>query len=175
LLLVLAVFVLAGAAAAAGVLADRSAAGPFRPAAHSQARELLNQLVLPPDAQRLRVAPHGDGGLLHQPGSTVGARQFLDAHRIWRVRETVSGTASIIERHLPAGAHWAQRGSAGGPGVPYDNEEDAYSLPTSGSMSISRLSLDLVALPPGWTGIRADVQIGRCPCLHFGSAVTADR
>ena len=167
MLLVLAVVVLAGAAAAAGLLVDRSVAGPFRPAARRQARQMLNQLVLPPGAQRLRVAPRGDGGLLHAPGSTVGARQFLDAHRIWRVRETLSSAASIIERHLPQGAHWAQRGSAGGRGIPDGNEEDAYSLPTSGGMSISRLSLDFVALPHGWTDIRADAQIGRCPCLHF--------
>jgi hypothetical protein len=51
--------------------------------------------------------------------------------------------------------------------MPAGNEEDAYSLPTSGGMSIRRLSLDFVVLPHGWTGIRADVQIGRCPCLHF--------
>jgi hypothetical protein len=161
-----AVLALAGAAAAAGLLAAGSAARPFGQVAHRQARQLLDQLVLPPGAQRLRVAPHGDGGLLHEPGSIPGALQLVDLDRIWRVHRTVSNTVSAFEHHLPTGAHWDERGSGGGPGMPNDNEEDAYVLPTSEGVSIRRLSLDFVSMPHGWTGIRADAQIGKGIVRH---------
>lgn len=150
---------------AAGVLARGSAAGPFGPVARRDARGLLGQLRLPPGAQRLRVAPRSDGRLLHQPQATPGARQIIDLHRIWRVRGTLFSTKHLVERSLPRDAHWDQRGSAGGPGIP-PNDLDAYYLPASGRISVFFLDLAFVSLPHGWTGIRADALVGRCPCVH---------
>lgn len=167
LLLVPAVLVLIGAAAAAGVLASRSAAGPFRPAAHRQARQLLNQLILPPGAQRLPVAPPGDGSLLHRAQSIPAASRLVDLHRIWRVRSSYSGTTAFVENHLPRGAHGdVGGGTVGGPGIPPNNQDFSYSMPTHGGMSVTWLDLTFVALPHGWTGIRADALVGRCPCLR---------
>jgi hypothetical protein len=166
-LLVIAVVVLVGAAATAGVLAGRSAAGPFRPAAHKQARQLLNQLALPPGAQRLSVAPRGDGSLLRQAQSIPSASQLIDLHRIWRVHRASSSTASFVEHHLPRGAHGEITGGAvGGPGIPPNNQEFSYSMPTRAGLSVTWLDLTFVALPQGWTGIRADALVGRCPCLR---------
>jgi len=54
----------------------------------------------------------------------------LNLHRLWRVRSTLPGAASFVEKRLPPGAHREQRGSH------------------------------------GWTGIRADAIVGRCPCFH---------
>lgn len=160
-----AALVVIGAAIAAGVLARGSAAGPFGPIARRNARERLDQLVLPPGAQRLRVAPRRDGRLLHEPQATPGARQIIDLHRIWRVRGTLPSTTHFVEKRLPRVAHWEQRGSAGGPGTP-PNELDAYYLPTGGGISVFFLDLAFVSLPHGWTGIRADALVGRCPCVH---------
>jgi hypothetical protein len=108
-----AVLVLVGAAIGAGVLARGSAAGPFGPVAHRRARELLSQLVLPPGAKRLRVAPRGDGGLLHQPQATPGVRQLIDLDRIWRVRRTLSNTTSFLANHLPRDARGESVGGRG--------------------------------------------------------------
>ncbi len=141
------------------------AAGPFGPAARRSARELLGQLVLPPGAQRLPFAPRGDGSLLHQPQATPGVRQLVAVHRIWRVPRTLSSARSFVEVRLHRGAHWAQRGSAGGPGTP-PNELDTYSMPTGGRVSVFFLDLAFVSLPHGWTGIRADALIGSGPLLR---------
>ncbi len=145
---------------------SKPTAGPFGQVARKQARQLLNQLVLPSGSQPLRVAPRGDGGLLSQAQSTPGARQLIDLHRIWRVRRTLSSTASFVEGHLPRDAHGEVIGGvAGGAGIP-DNRDDSYSLPNSGRIFIRWLSLVFVSLPYGWTGIRADAQIGRGPLTH---------
>jgi hypothetical protein len=167
LLLAAAVIAFVGTAAAAGLLASHSAAGPFRPAARRQARQLLDQLVLPPGAQRLRVPPRGDGGLLHQAQSIPGASQLIDLHRIWRVRSAYSATTSFVENHLPSAAHAeVTGGAAGGPGIPPNNQEFSYSIPPRAGMSVIWLDLTLVALPHGGKGIRADALVGRCPCIR---------
>jgi hypothetical protein len=163
-LLILAVLVLAGAGGAAGLLAGRSAAGPFEPIARAQARRLLRQVVVPAGAQRLRVARHADG-MLKQAQSTPGARQLVDLHRIWRVHSTLAGAASFVESRLPSGATRESSASAGGPGVP-PNEDSSYSLPTSHGMSVRWIGLVFVSLPHGWTGIRADAQVGRGVIRH---------
>jgi hypothetical protein len=163
--LILLVLVLAGAAIAAGVLAGGQATGTFGPP-RRRAHQLLSQLVLPPGAQRLHAAPRGDGGLLRQAQSVPGARQLIDLHRIWRVHRAYSGVTSFVENRLPPDAQGQVRGGAGGPGVPYDNEDDSYSLPT-GRGSVFWLDLTFVALPHGWTGVRADALIGSWPCVQF--------
>jgi hypothetical protein len=167
-LLIVVALVLAGAATAAGVLAGGSPAGPFGQVARSRARQLLNQLVLPPGAQRLRVPPRGDGGLLDQAQSIPGARQLIDLHRIWRVHRTIFSTTSFVENHLPRDAHGEGSGAAGGPGIPPNNQDFSYSLPTGGSISVYWLDLVFVALPHGWTGIRADALVGSGTFTHGG-------
>lgn len=164
-LFVLGAVAVVGAAVAAGVIASNSAARPLGPP-RVRAQQLLNELVLPSGAQRLRVAPHGDGGLLHQAQSIPGATLLAHLHRIWRVHGSFFNVPSFVENRLPRDAQGGSRGGAGGPGIPYSNEEDSYSLPTSGNVSVFWLDLAFVGLPHGWTGIRADVLVGRCPCMH---------
>jgi hypothetical protein len=127
---------------------------------------LLNQLDLPSGTQRVRAEPHGDGGLLKQAQSIPGASQLIDLHRIWRVHQPYSSTTSFVENRLPSDAKGQGRGAAGGPGIPYNNENDSYSLPTADSNSVFWLDLTLVALPHGWTGIRAVALVGSCPCVQ---------
>jgi hypothetical protein len=104
--------------------------------------------------------------LLERAQSIPGASQLTDLRRIWRVHKAYSSTTSFVEKHLPRGAQGQSRGAAGGPGVPYNNENDSYSLPTKGHNSVFWLDLTFVELPHGWTGIRADALIGNCPCVH---------
>jgi hypothetical protein len=76
----------------------------------ANARRLLNQLVLPAGTQRLRVAPHGDGGLLRHAQSVPGVSQLGDFHRIWRVHKTYASSTSFVENRLPRGARGESRG-----------------------------------------------------------------
>jgi hypothetical protein len=164
-LLVLGVVVFVGASAAGAVLVGSSAAKPFGDP-RTRAQQLLNELVLPPGTQRLRVPPRGDGGLLHQAQSTPGVTVSVHLHRIWRVHRSYFDVPDFVENHLPRDAQGVSRGSGGGPGIPYRNEDDTYSFPTSGNVSTFWLDLTFVGLPHGWTGIRADAVVGSCPCMH---------
>ena len=100
-----------GAAVAAGVIASNSAARPFGPP-RVRAQQLLNELVLPSGAQRLRVAPHGDGGLLHQAQSIPGATLLAHLHRIWRVHGSFFNVPSFVENRLPRDAQGGSRAGA---------------------------------------------------------------
>ena len=154
------------ACGSAGLTARGSAAGPSGRGGPSGPRELLDQLVLPARAQRLRVAPRGDGGILKQPQETPGTSQLTDLHRIWRVHAPYPSGKGLVETHLPRGAQWSTGGHLGGPGIPENNSESSYSFPTKGDNSVFWLDLAFVALPHGWTGIRADALIGSCPCIR---------
>jgi hypothetical protein len=67
---------------------------------------------------------------------------------------------------LPSDAQGEGQGAAGGPGIPYNNEDVSFSLQTGDSSSVYWLDFTFVALPHGWTGIRADALIGSCPCVQ---------
>jgi hypothetical protein len=161
----LVLLVLIGAATAAVVLARGSSARPFGDP-YTRAQQLLNQLVLPHGSQRLRVAPRGDGGLLHQAGEMPGDTLLVHLHRIWRVHRSYFAVPSVVRNHLPRDAQGGSSGGSGGPGIPYRNEDDTYPFPTSGNISVFWLDLTFVGLPHGWTGIRADALVGTCPCMH---------
>jgi hypothetical protein len=148
-----------GSGSGPGQQAQRGSAGEVMP---TNPQQLLNQLVLPAGAQRLRVAPRGDGGLLRHAQTVPGAYDLGDLHRIWRVRKSYFSTTSFVENHLPRGVQGEGRGASGGPGIPYNNENDNYSLPMGGG--VFWLDLTFVGLPHGWTGIRADALTGSCPC-----------
>jgi hypothetical protein len=125
--------------------------------ARADARQLLGRVVLPAGAERLGVAPRGYGGLLRQAASTPSG-SLVDLHRLWRVHEPLAATLAFVEAHAPRGASREGPTSAGGPGVPA-NQILTYTLrPLAGRVSLRRLSLVLVSLRRGWTGVRADAQ-----------------
>lgn len=101
-----------------------------------------------------------------KPPSIPGASQLSDFHRIWRVHKPYDRVTSFVQNRLPRGAEGQNRGGGGGSRIPYNNEDDSYSFPTNDSNSVVWLDLTFVALPHGWTGIRADALIGSCPCVH---------
>ncbi|HUJ55076.1 MAG TPA: hypothetical protein VLW49_03710 [Gaiellaceae bacterium] len=147
--------VLTGAAAARSLTHTTTAAN--KRLARAEARQLLGRFVLPDGAGRMRVAPHGDGGLLRQAASTPSG-SLVDLHRLWRVHESLAATLAFVETHAPRGASRDGPTSAGGLDVPA-NEILTYTLqPLAGRISLRRLSLVLVSLPRGWTGVRADAQ-----------------
>lgn len=164
-LLSLGVVALVAAATAAVVLAEGSAAKPFGDP-YTRAQQSLNQLVLPRGAQRLRVPPRGDGGLLHQASETPGDTVVAHRARIWRVHRSFFDVPDFVKNHLPSDAQGQGMGGAAGPGIPYRNEEDTYAFPTSGKITVFWLELTFVGLPHGWTGIRADAMVATCPCMH---------
>jgi hypothetical protein len=155
-----------GGAAAAALLGARHdrASAPTAPYVACHADRVLDHLRPPRGARRVRHAPRHDGGLLHQPQSVPGNEDYADSTRLWVVHKSL-GEARSIERHLPSGAQVESSGSAGGPNVP-QNELDNYALPSSGDDSACWITLAFVSLPNGWTGIRADAQVG------YGTGVT---
>ena len=154
-----------GASAVGAVLVGSSAAKPFGDP-RVRAQQLLNQLVLPPGAQRLHAEPRGDGGLLKEVATNPGDTLLVDRSRIWRVHESYFDVPSFVLNHLPSDAQGDGRGAAGGPGIPYNNEDDEYLFPTSGNIRNFELVLSFVRLLHGWTGIRADAIVSSCPCMH---------
>jgi hypothetical protein len=149
-----------GSGSGPGQQAQRGAGAAGTP---TTAEQLLNQVVVPAGAQRLRAAPRGDGGLLRHAQSIPAADGLEDLHRIWRVHKSYFSTTSFVLNRLPRGVQGEGRGAAGGPGIPYNNEDDSYSLPMDGA--VFWLDLTFVRLPHGWTGIRADALLGSCPCV----------
>ena len=123
--------------------------------------------MFPPGAQRLPVPPRGDGGLLRQAQSVPGASKLVDLGGTWRIHREYSSTISFVEVHHPPGAHVLGLGGAmGGPGIPRLNREDSYTMPLREGMADIWLEFTFVSLPHGWTGIRADAVVARCPCTH---------
>lgn len=127
--------------------------------AHRDAEQLIQRVVLPADARRLRRSPGHAGGLLaHPPRAPAG--ELVDRRRLWRVDEPLGTVVAFVRAHRPQGASkgLAGYGSSGGPRVP-ENETLSYAFPAlAGRISLRSLSITLVALPDGWTGVRADAQ-----------------
>jgi hypothetical protein len=97
--------------------------------------------------------------MLGRPQATPGVTRLIDRHLIWRVRQDLSSARSFLEDHLPRGARWETSAAPAGRGIP-PTQDETYAFPTTGPVSVYWLDLAFVALPHGWTGIRADVLVG---------------
>jgi len=145
---------------ASGAAVSRTAA-ENESAAQSDARSLLSELPLPSGATQSAIEPAGDDSLLAQPGAGPPATpNVVDDHAWWLVPGAPAEVLAYIREHLPAGATRAltSRGLTG-TNVP-DNETEAFAWPPIADVSAMRwLVVQVVRLPDGSTGLRADAQV----------------
>jgi hypothetical protein len=145
----------ASAAAVSGTAAENEAA------AQSDAASLLTELALPAGASLSSVEPAGDDSLLAHPGVGPPATpNVVDDHAWWIVPGTPAEVLAYIRAHLPAGTTPAVTdGGLSGPNVP-DNESEAFAWPPiAGVLATRWLVVEVVRLPNGSTGLRADAQV----------------
>lgn len=70
----------------------------------------------------------------------------------------MDSVVAFVKANAPRGSRGDGSGTSGGPGVP-QNETLTFSFPTTaGGVSLRWLSLTMVELPGGATGVRADAQ-----------------
>ena len=124
------------------------------------ATKLLHRFRLPPGAQRLAHEPHGDGGLLRSPATVSGSEELVDQHRFWRVRGSIASVEAFVKTHQRFARQTASS-TAGGPGVPANHSVtfNYFAFARNSSVSSRQIEVTFVALPGGWTGIRADAQV----------------
>ena len=113
--------------------------------------KLLHGLRLPSGAQSLAHEPQGDGGLLRSPASVPGSGELVDQHRFWRVRGSLASVDAFVKTHQRS----ARQTDSANHSVTFEYSAFARShFP-----STRQIEVTFVALPHGWTGIRADAQV----------------
>lgn len=126
-----------------------------RRAAKRSAVKLLGLVVLPPGAVRLGAEPKGDRGLLRH----ALIRFQVERHRFWRVHAPLGSVFAFFRSHPSPGSRLSSKSSR-----PYFRTRPASRMveftwrPIAGRVSWRALLVDLVKLPHGWTGVRADSQ-----------------
>lgn len=157
---------LAGCVAAAVASSEgRSAAGPgargrtARAAAVHDAARLLSRLVLPPGADTSAREPAHDGGVLANPGSRPATPNLIDRRGFWTVPGQPQIALGFIEAHRPAGSKLVETGSGGGGGKPTSWLAAFSWPPVAGVLGTRWLVVEVVGLPGGATGLRADAQV----------------
>jgi hypothetical protein len=121
------------------------------------ARQLLQQFVPPSGAQALSREPRGDGGLLRSPETYPGTAELVDRHRVWRVHLPLADAVAFVEHEHHA--RQAASGTTGGPGIPPNRSVSFTYTPRNGLIASRTVEVTFVALPHGWTGLRADAQV----------------
>ena len=153
-------------AGSTGALLSGAALGkPRGPAANrrvarSDAAPLLMRLSLPPGAQRSAGEPTGDGSSLSRPGTSQATPNLVDDHAWWVVPSAAQTVLSYVEGHRPAGSKQVLTGSGttGKRGAVFSVVGFAWPAIT-GVLSTRWLVVELVALPGGRTGLRADAEV----------------
>jgi hypothetical protein len=99
--------------------------------------------------------------LLGSPASIQGGTGGpVDRYRLWRLHLPFGRVLGFVRRHPPAGSATNPGQAEMGVHVP-DNEESSFSFPRiGGRISVRELEVAVVALPHGWTGVRADALDG---------------
>jgi len=150
-----------GIASAGSTVALRSDAAANQSAAQSAAASLLASLTLPAGAIRSPTEPAGDGSVLAQPSSgPVASPNVVVEGAWWVVPGTPAQVLAYITAHPPAGStrfiHGAGASGANGASSMFAG----FSLPPIVNVLSTRsLVVDVVQLPSGSTGLRADAQV----------------
>jgi hypothetical protein len=122
-------------------------------AANRNAARLLSRLVLPPGAVPLPAEPAGDRGLLRTGRNSWSGDG--DRHRFWRVHAPLDSVLAFVKAHPPYGSQkpsllWGRE---------LASRIGEFLFPPIPRRVWRRLLLiTVVALPHGWTGVRADGQ-----------------
>jgi hypothetical protein len=130
--------------------------------ARRDADTLLGRVLLPPGAMQVSQEPAGDSGALVGPATSQAGMRTVDRHRWWTIPEPVSRVYGFVRSHLPASAKlWMWSGPPGSVGAPPASYV-AYAFPPgAGYLPMRELAVEVVALPGGDTGVRADAEVQR--------------
>jgi hypothetical protein len=123
-------------------------------AAEADAQELLGELQLPEGALQVNSNPAG-GGWLSGAADVPATGNLVDRHAWWTVPGEPQAVERFIEAHPPGGQQrWIQGTNSGPGGIDF---VVGYRWPTVNPvLQNPTLVIQLVALPEGRTGVRAD-------------------
>ncbi len=129
-----------------------------RHAAISDATTLLDRLLLPAGAKASRTEPVGGGSSLAHPAQTTASGDLVDLHRWWVVPEQPEALSEFFQSHAPAGSRLDLHGTSGFAGE-IKSWVVGYEWGAKPDVISSRsLLMEVVALPGGRSGVRADAQ-----------------
>jgi hypothetical protein len=150
----------AGALLPVAALARSHGTAANRRAARTDAASLLMSLSLPPGAQRSADEPAGDGSVLSRPATSPGTPNLVDDHSWWVVPGPAETVLSNVDAHRQKGSTHVLTGSgtAGKGRLAFSFVGFAWPAIT-GVLSTRWLVVELVALPGGATGLRADAEV----------------
>lgn len=127
-------------------------------AAQAEAASLLAELPLPPGATQSSTEPAEDDSLLAHPGAMLTNPNLVDDHTWWVLPGAPADVLAYIRAHIPTGMTRLYGSGLEGPNVP-DNDAEAFGWPPiAGVLSTRWLDVNVVQLPDGSTGLRADGQ-----------------
>jgi hypothetical protein len=129
-------------------------------AAQRDAAALLGRVILPSGAMPVPNEPAGDDGALGRPPLSEIGLKSVDRDRWWTIAEPVSTVYGFVRSHVPPPAKlstWGgPPGSVGAPAASF--VADAFP-PGPGYLPLRELMVEVVALPGGDTGVRADALV----------------
>lgn len=167
----------AGCATGASVTAPRgSASHPVQPVptagrsprqrAEADAAAILKSFVPPPGARRLAKAPAVPGGWLKSPQTFLVTDAGVDDVSFWAAPGKPVQVLAWETAHVP------RRYSLGDADFGPPSWDRMYDLPPVPGVLTSRsLVVEVVAIGPGQTGIRADAEVGYQPPRPAGEEV----
>jgi hypothetical protein len=129
-----------------------------RRAAASDGHRLLGRLVLPPGTRTSQREPRGGGPALAHRGPGAATPNVVDQHAWWVVPRRPQAVLAFVLAHRPAGAVSGLSGSTRLRGITTSWFVRFNWRPVSGVLAERALVVQLVRLPDGSTGVRADVQ-----------------
>ncbi len=136
-------------------LGSRPTTAENRRAARRAAAKLLRLVTVPAGARSVAKPPVK---ALGSAASTPGTSELVDRHRIWKVHESVDKVFAFEHGHRPAGSRLTGTGTSDY--GPNPSEDLVFSFPPlAGRLASRELDVNMVPLPNGWTGIRADAQV----------------
>jgi hypothetical protein len=139
-------------------ISDGSGGASNRRAASRDDELLLGRLVLPAGARSSSREPAGGGPTLAGPFERVATPDVVDRRAWWVVPGRPASALAFIRAHLPAGSRISASGSGGGRGNTTSWFLQLQWPPITGVLQERALIVELVALPGGATGVRADAQ-----------------
>lgn len=130
---------------------------PGRAVAREQAASLLASVTVPPGSASSSVEPPGGGRALAHPGAYPATPNLVDDHAWWVVPVKPSAAIAFIQAHPPAGSKLGFAGAGNtAPGFQLIGFDRGSVVHVLWSRS---LVVEVVQLPDGDTGLRADAEV----------------